>query len=174
MRIDGRACWLWALFLLIFPLRWLLAALLAAFVHELCHIVAVYLFGGKILSLEIGPFGAVIEAHGLNLFGECICALAGPAGSFLLVGFGHFLPMSAVCGLMQGAFNLLPVYPLDGGRAVSCIFYRVCPKYAASLQLAISCGMIVILFFLSAVFLRELLIAPVLLLLRSDILRKRP
>lgn len=124
--------------------------------------------------MEIGPFGALIETHGLSLWGECISALAGPLGSFILLSFAQFLPMSAVCGLIQGLFNLLPVYPLDGGRVLSCLFNRFCPRFSAAILSMIGCAVIILLVFLSAAFLRELLIVPVLLLLRGDIFRKRP
>lgn len=49
---------------------------------------------------------------------EILSALAGPAGSFLLLSLYRVAPHIAICGLIQGMYNLLPVYPLDGGRAL--------------------------------------------------------
>lgn len=50
---------------------------------------------------------------------ELICALAGPAGSIALLLLAEYMPKVAICGMVQGIYNLLPVYPLDGGRALT-------------------------------------------------------
>ena len=55
---------------------------------------------------------------------EAICALAGPLGSFSLLLISEYFPEAAVCGLIQGAYNLIPVYPLDGGRLMRCLLPR--------------------------------------------------
>ena len=52
---------------------------------------------------------------------QMICILAGPAGSLLLLLTAEYLPRLALCGLVQGLFNLMPLHPLDGGRALRCI-----------------------------------------------------
>lgn len=172
--IDGRACWFWAFLLLTLPLDWLGAAALAAAVHELCHVLAVYLCGGKLLSAKIGPFGAVLETHSLSPWGECVSALAGPAGSFLLLTLAHSLPLLAICGLLQGLFNLLPIYPLDGGRALGCLLERFYTGDAYRILSIVSTVVLVLLLLCAVLFCRQLLILPLLLLIRKDILRKRP
>jgi stage IV sporulation protein FB len=112
------------LLLLILPLPWFLGALLAALVHELCHILAVFLCNGSVLSIQATYKGAEIEAAPMAQQKICLCALAGPAGSFLCLLVSEYFPEMALCGLVQGAYNLLPLYPLDGGRALRCI----CPE----------------------------------------------
>lgn len=52
---------------------------------------------------------------------EAVCALAGPLGSFVLVSLGKYWPELALMALGQGIFNLIPVYPLDGGRFARCL-----------------------------------------------------
>lgn len=118
--IDPWACLLGALLLLILPLHWLAAAVLAAGVHELCHLGAVYALGGRVLSFCIGPAGARMETDLQGRGRALLAALAGPAGSLLLLFLGRFLPHVAVCAAIQGLFNLLPLYPLDGGRVLRC------------------------------------------------------
>ena len=114
--VDGLAFLFWAILLLLVPASWLLAALAAALVHEGCHVLAVYLLGGTVVSIKIGPFGASIEACGLDFWGECISVLSGPCGSLGLVLVSRWMPLVALCGLVQGIYNLIPIYPLDGGR----------------------------------------------------------
>lgn len=120
-RMDSRACILGALMLLMLPLKWLLAALFAALIHELGHIAAVLAVGGTVLRLELGTGGARLETQPMGRYQELICAAAGPAASLLLLCFSRFIPRAAVCGAVQGIYNLIPVYPLDGGRILRCL-----------------------------------------------------
>lgn len=119
--VSGTGCIFLALLCLVLPLDWLLAALAAALVHELCHIAAVIASGGKIYSLNIGTKGMMMEASPMEPWQRLFCTLTGPAGSLLLLAFSEYIPKTALCGLVQGLYNLIPVYPLDGGRALSCL-----------------------------------------------------
>jgi stage IV sporulation protein FB len=115
--------WLLALLasmLLILPVQWVIAAVLAAVFHELCHYLAIRLCGGRVQKLQAGTVGAKMEAAGLNTFQELLCSMAGPLGSLLLLFLARWLPRTALCAGFQGIYNLLPVYPLDGGRVLRC------------------------------------------------------
>lgn len=118
---SGTACVFLALLCLVLPLDWLLAALTAAVFHELCHVIAVIFTGGNIYSLRIDTNGAVMEASMMEPWQELVCILAGPAGSLSLLALSKYIPKTALCGLVQGLFNLIPVSPLDGGRALKCM-----------------------------------------------------
>lgn len=131
--ISAAACLFLATAILVLPVPWILAAIAAAVFHELCHIAAVYLCGGKISRLQIGVSGAVMEAEPMSRGKEWICALAGPLGSLLLLLFAKWIPRTAVCGAFHALYNLLPVYPLDGGRAFRCGAELIFPNQAEKL-----------------------------------------
>ena len=101
----------------------LLWGLLACTVHELGHVAAALAFGGRADRLSLTAVGAELSFSyrvPLTYGRDCLVALAGPAANLLLGGLffvlGRHLP--AVLSLGVGAFNLLPILPLDGGRVL--------------------------------------------------------
>ena len=110
-----------ALMVLLLPLRWIMATLLAATIHELGHYIAVQLCGGHITSLKFGSLHSVMEVSELSHWLELLCIGAGPLAGLFSVLLSPWLPMTAVCSLIQTVYNLLPIYPLDGGRMIRCI-----------------------------------------------------
>ena len=98
------------------PFDFLLAACFAVVIHELFHLATIFLCHGEVMSIRMKPFGIEIEMAGIYGFREAVCAIAGPLGSFLLLLLIRKAPLVGICGFVQGVFNLLPLYPLDGGR----------------------------------------------------------
>ena len=109
------------LLLLLVPLKWLLAWVLAAGFHELCHWLAVKLCGGEIYSITIGVSGAKMECGPLSDKKRLFAVLSGPIGGFLLLFFGRWIPRTALCSWLLSLYNLLPLLPLDGGRALEIL-----------------------------------------------------
>ena len=179
VQVDPWTYVLGALLVLLLPLNWLLAAVAAAAFHELCHWLCIRLLGGRVFRLRIGPGGAVIET-GLSGRGrELLCALAGPAGSLLLVSLCRVLPKLAICAGIQGLFNLLPVYPLDGGRALRCGLELLFPKNGRRISALAETGLLFVLAGLAVwgAFAFSLGLLPVIgaaLLILKAILRKIP
>jgi len=117
-----------SLLLFYLPLYLLLSWLFAALIHELFHYIALRIFRVNVYTLTIGVSGAVMKTGPMNLKEEIISAAAGPFGSIFLLMFARIAPYVALFGFVQWSFNMLPIYPLDGGRILLCITKRYFPE----------------------------------------------
>jgi Zn-dependent protease len=103
------------------------------FVHEMGHVIQLRREGIKASAPMFIPFlGAMISAKSLgeNALAEARVGLAGPilgsigAGACLVIGEAansDFFRALAYIGFFLNLFNLLPVVPLDGGRAMAAM-----------------------------------------------------
>jgi len=105
--------------LLAIPLRLLFSWIVAAGIHELGHILAVYLLKGHITKIRIGVGGAVIAGDNLGVLRNCICVIAGPLFGAIPLLFARYIPRIGLISLLLSAYNLLPFWPLDGGRILA-------------------------------------------------------
>ena len=135
IEIQPGFCILWAFLILTLPMKFLVSALAAAIFHEACHVMAVRCLGGRILNMTIAAGGMVMEVSELDAKGEMLCALAGPLGSLILAVLPF--PALALCGLVQGLFNLLPIMPLDGGRILGSFLEMTMPKHRGKIEICI-------------------------------------
>lgn len=125
VQISAGFCLLAAWFAAANGWQMLVTVLGAAAVHELGHFLVLRRLGAAISGFRIGMLGAVLETDSARLSygGELLAVLAGPAANLLcallltaLGGSRWAVPVGA--HLVLGLFNLLPVLPLDGGRAL--------------------------------------------------------
>ncbi len=114
---------------------WSFAAglVLLLFVHEMGHVVQLRREGIRASTPMFIPFlGAVIAAKSLgeNALAEARVGLAGPVlgslGALVCLVAGevsgsHFFLALAYVGFLLNLFNLIPVVPLDGGRAMAAM-----------------------------------------------------
>ena len=107
--------------------------------HEMGHALTARKFGIRTRSIVLLPIGGIasIEKTPDDPRQEILIALAGPAVSFGIAGVlwlvlsasggiaettqlslsqGSFLERLMLVNLLLGAFNLLPAFPMDGGR----------------------------------------------------------
>lgn len=116
--------------------------LLACLVHELGHMAAALAFGGHMARLQLSVVGAELSFSyraPLSYGQDSVVALAGPAANLLLGGifFSLHRHLPAAMSLGLGAFNLLPILPLDGGRvAYGLLADRLDPDWADRLLTA--------------------------------------
>ncbi|MDF7799777.1 M50 family metallopeptidase [Pontiellaceae bacterium B1224] len=91
--------------------------------HELGHSVVARAKGGYIQEIVLYPFGGAAKIANLSTkpSEEILIALAGPAVSLVLALI--FLPFSIThdlgrLNMVLFLFNILPVFPMDGGRVL--------------------------------------------------------
>ena len=130
LSFSALSCIYGCLALLCLPLEWLISVAAAAAIHELCHILLLKILHIPIFQFRIEPTGAIIQTANLLPVQEFFCAAAGPAGSFLCLFLIGKFPLIAFCGLVQGLFNLLPIYPMDGGRMLRALTQLCAPRYS--------------------------------------------
>ena len=129
--IDRSAYLILALCLLVLPIRWCAAWIFAVCFHELCHLMVLLLFRKRPGGIRVVCGGIRIDVPEMNRVQELLCALAGPVGSISLLIFVRYFPVLSLCGLGQGVFNLLPIYPMDGGRILRCACDIMFPKHVS-------------------------------------------
>lgn len=126
---------------------------LFGFLHEICHVFVASLFKIKTKSITFLPMGFYANLEDideLSLFKQIIILLAGPLSYFLcpiilqillksniISSYGFDLGMDSA--LMILLFNLLPIFPLDGGKIIDIILARFFNEYVCRvLRIAIS------------------------------------
>ncbi len=118
--------------------------------HELGHYFAANYFKWRIRGIELLPFGGVAHVEELGNTSpksEILVALAGPFVNLILyflareLGAYGLLPQEwaaffMYCNVLVGGFNLLPIWPLDGGKILHTLYSLVLP-YRKSVLLSI-------------------------------------
>ena len=118
-------------FLLLLPIKWIFAWVMATIFHELCHLICLWMLKVPVYGMRFTAAGAEIQTGSTTSVQEFLAAAAGPLGGLTLVLLLRHFPRLALCGLFQSLYNLLPLYPLDGGRMLRCVLPT---KYADAVQ----------------------------------------
>ncbi len=125
-------------------------------IHELAHSMVAKSFGLSVPRITLFIFGGVsqIAAEPSSAAVEFWIAVAGPLTSFVLAAIfwliaPHlaaspplyaFAKYLAYINFILGLFNLIPGFPLDGGRVFRAIVWRITGKYQRATTIAATTG----------------------------------
>ena len=150
-----------------------LLAFFAVSVHEVAHCVVAYIGGAKQMTVVLMPYGAALTMKGeIKAAGALL--IAGPLANLTLACFTlslcwlipelyGFLKTFIQINVILAFVNLLPAYPLDGGRLFRLLFPYRWAK-AASCVLTLITGAASVVFFIITKQLSLLFLAAFLLL----------
>lgn len=133
------------------------AFLLAILAHELSHALVARSRNLRVRGIRLFVFGgySVIESDGLRPQDEAAVSIAGPVASLVIAGTA-WLTSSAVSDAVIersllalaifnaaiAVFNLLPGFPLDGGRVLRALLWRRSGDRIAATRRAVQWGRI--------------------------------
>ncbi len=140
----------------------ILAVFLCVVLHEFGHALAARRYGIKTRDIILLPIGGVarLERMPTNPLHELWVALAGPAVNIaiasvlfiwlkltasleplqtLTLGTGTFLERIMIVNIVMVVFNMIPAFPMDGGRVLRAIL-ATRQEYGRATQIAASIG----------------------------------
>ena len=134
---------------------------ISVFGHELSHALMARFEGIEIEEIVLHPFGGLarLRTEPENPRAEFRIAVAGPAASFVfailafggakVAALGDYVATVVVFfflawgNLLLAVFNLMPGYPLDGGRVLRAILWRNSGNIAQATRMAGLCGVLI-------------------------------
>lgn len=106
--------------------------LFSASAHEAGHLIALLAMHIPVKRFSLTACGAVLETPMLPYWQELIAAAAGPAVNLLLFAvLMRKMPLFSLINFFLFSYNLLPFYPLDGGRILRAVLSMLLPQKSA-------------------------------------------
>jgi Zn-dependent protease len=146
----------------------ILAVFICVILHEFGHSLQVKRFGIRVRDIVLLPIGGMARADRIpeKPWQEIVVAISGPAINFILAAVlylvmeirgrppdieSDFVTNLLVINLFLGIFNLIPAYPMDGGRILRGLLALKFP-YLRATRYAKNTGQLIAQFFVVAGF----------------------
>lgn len=155
---------------MLWSVGFVLTIFVCVILHELGHSIAALQFNIKTRYITILPIGGVAQLESMpeKPKEELIVALAGPAVNFIIaailfpfvnfntnlseiesinrIGPANFLPTLMSLNIWLAIFNLIPAFPMDGGRVLRALLgFKV--SHAKATRIAASVGQVLAIAF---------------------------
>ena len=133
-KIDIKIFLIALVFLLVNQIYMYILFMIFAIIHECFHLFAGIILGYKVKSIRIMPLGlsiafnekeeeynTKIKKSNFNNVKKIIILLMGPISNIVIAFFFMLLNMAipVYINVLIAIFNLLPIYPLDGGQILN-------------------------------------------------------
>lgn len=137
----------------------MIGLLISIVVHELSHSLVAKRYGMPIKGITLFIFGGVAEMHDepVGPRAEFNVAIAGPISSLLVAGVCYVLSLAAqgigapvtvsgvfgylaTINVVLAVFNMVPAFPLDGGRVLRAILWGWKGDYLRATRIAANFG----------------------------------
>lgn len=158
--------WFFILFLWL-PLTFVIAIFASVLIHELAHAFVAQRLGWSVYKIEVGLFtGSASVDTNIPEKDSIPVVAAGPLSNFILVilciplyliiadlnpFLDELLKDLFVVNIFMFIFNILPIYPMDGGRLLKDFLFlkmrnnrRLAKKISGSVSLIFSLGLLVL------------------------------
>jgi len=152
--------WFFILFLWL-PFTFVISIFVSVLIHELSHAFVARRLGWNVYKIEVGLFtGSASVDTNIPERDSIPVVAAGPISNlilgilciplYLVFGetspiFGHFINDLFIVNIFMFVFNILPIYPMDGGRLLKDLLFlkmksnrRLAKKIAGGISLCFS------------------------------------
>lgn len=129
---------------------------LVSLAHETGHYFTAKILNENVSYIKVQPWGICLRCEHFKTYkSEMLVSLAGPMVNIILLLISSIFknPFLYAVNLFMLVLNLLPIYPLDGGRILSCALKQEINNTQTDLVLKIVSSILTVVVFLTGIYL---------------------